>query len=92
MGTYLKPHGIKVITTKRVNLTPKPTDIERKYIYEPLRYVVLIPKFFRNEEGKLISNGNPMKITGIEQIIKNALNEKEIDSDLADFILGYTLK
>lgn len=92
MDTYLKSHGIEVISTKRVNLTPKATDVKGKYIYEPLRYVVLIPKFFHNEEGKLVSNGNPIKINGIEQIIKNAINENTIDPDLAYFILGYKMK
>ncbi|MGV6946936.1 hypothetical protein [Sphingobacterium kyonggiense] len=92
MEASLKQANPKLISTQRVNLTSKITDLEGKYIYEPLRYVVLIPKYFRNDNRKLISNGNPMKIHGIEKIIKNALSDNIIDIDTAELILGYSLK
>lgn len=46
MGTYLKPHHVKIIKTNRVNFTAKASDPSDKYIQESLRYIVLIPRFF----------------------------------------------
>lgn len=89
--TLVKPDDIKIICTKRVNLTPKTADPSHRFINENLRYIVLIPRYYR-EEGKLIPNGNPIKIKGIEKEIKNALSQNLIDIQTAENILGYTIK
>lgn len=86
-----KPHEINVICTKRVNLTPKTADPLHRFINENLRYIVLIPRYYR-EEGKLISNGNPIKIKGIEKEIKNAISQNLIKIETAENMLGYTFK
>lgn len=91
MGTYLKPHGVKLICTKRVNLTPKSMDPTHKFINENLRYIVLIPGYYK-EANKLVPNGNPIKIKGLEKEIKNALLNNTIDIETAENILGYTVK
>ena len=91
MGTYLKPHNVKLIKTKRVNLTPKTADPTDKYINETLRYIVLIPRFYK-ENNKFIANGNPIKIKGLEKELKIALRENTIDLQTAENILGYNVK
>jgi len=90
IGTFLKPHDVKIVSTKRVNLTPKTDDPTHKFINENLRYIVLIPRYY-SEDNKLVFNGNPIKIKGLEKEIKNALVNNLIDVETAQNMLGYKL-
>lgn len=81
-----------LINTARINMSHLKAGPEDKYILEPLRYVLLSPRSKRNETGKLVSNGNPIKVKGIESIVKAALSKNIISHDVAETSLGYTIK
>lgn len=77
-GSYPNPN-FKLLSTSRVNLTSKIDDPSHIYIEKPLRFVSLIPRFYKSEEDNFLPNGNPMKIPNIEKLLKLALNDKNLN-------------
>jgi len=69
----------QVLKTKRVGLTPKPTDTEDFFLHVPLRYIAIVPHF-------------KQKIKGIEQIVEAYRKRGEMDDNQVEEILGYKKK
>ncbi|MDI3321988.1 hypothetical protein [Pinibacter soli] len=69
----------KLIQTKRVGLTPKPTDIEDYYRNLPLRYITILPKFPNFKQV----------VKGIESMLKELEDKGKMERDQTKRILGY---
>lgn len=85
---YPRPN-FQLLRTTRINLTAKADDPNHLYMQAPLRFVSLIPRYKRTEDGKYIPNGNPMRIPTIEKLLKLALSDDEIpftDEQVLEFI------
>ena len=68
-----------IIKTKRVGLTPKPTDRDDFYRNLPIRYVAILPKFPKFKQT----------LKGIESILGEQVINGQISVEDAREILGY---
>jgi hypothetical protein len=69
----------KIIKTKRVGLTSKPSDKDDFYRNLAIRYIIILPKFTKFKQT----------IKGIENILAEQVINKQISQDEATEILGY---
>ena len=69
----------KIIKTKRVGLTPKPTDKDDYYKNLPIRYIAILPKFPKFKQN----------IKGIESLLGEEVINGQISMEEARDILGY---
>lgn len=69
----------RIIKTKRVGLTPKPTDKDDYYKNLPIRYIAILPKFPKFKQN----------IKGIESLLGEQVINGQITVQEARDILGY---
>jgi len=71
--------SIRVINTKRVGLTSKPTDKNDFYKNLPIRYIAILPKFLKFKQA----------MKGIDTILGEQVIQNQISIDEAREILDY---
>jgi len=69
----------RYIKTKRVGLTPKPTDADDSYRNLAVRYIPILPKFPKFKQA----------VEGIESILEEQVRNGQMTAEEATEILGY---